>query len=364
MGSRVSGVVKMFMMSVMLDLANLEMALKMAQCEGYGKSRQTRHGITGQDAADVPHRNQPSGPVQMSSPPSPPKPKPGSLRDRIAAFEQKPASSPAPPLAPRPKPGNLSQWKPRSPSPPDAQPANDRNDTSMSASDAKESITKGGSLKERMAALQGLGAFGGGGPTAAPPPKPTEKPKWKPPPQVALVPPITGDEEEDDDSAGADNKPAISPLKATSDDISAVLSKHPQPGPTQEGHSEVEGEAPVAAEEVLDPDEEERQRRAAIAARMARLGGTRVGMGPPIFGRKPEIKPKPVVHAPETTVEGLTTANVPVAESAPRSEDDAEHAQAETEVAGNGVYICASCCLGFYSLRVSHSTAPHLAPDQ
>ena len=280
----------------------------------------------------------------MSGSSSPPRPKPGSLRDRIAAFEQKPASSPAPPPAPRPKPGGLSQWKPRPPSPHETQPVIERNDAnSMSASDAKESITKGGSLKERMAALQGLGAFGGGT-AAAPPPKPAEKPKWKPPPQVAIVPPVTGDDDNDEaDGAEADNKPAISPLKSPSDDIVAALAKHPQPAPTQEGQSEVEAEAPVAGEEVPDPDEEERQRRAAIAARMARLGGTRVGMGPPIFGRKPEIKPKPVIPAPETTKEEPTIANVPVAEPALRSEDDVEHAHAEPQVAAEGADICASC---------------------
>lgn len=271
----------------------------------------------------------------MSSPSSPPKPKPGSLRDRIAAFEQKPASSPAPPPAPRPKPGNLSQWKPRPPSPHDAQPPVDRNDTSMSATDAKESITKGGSVKERMAALKGLGAFGGGS-AAALPPKPAEKPKWKPPPQVAIAPPVAGDDDDEVDGAEADNKPTISPLKPASDDIVAALSKHPQPAPTREGQSEVEGEATVAGEEAPDPDEEERQRRAAIAARMARLGGTRVGMGPPIFGRKPEIKPKPAALAHETTKEEHTIANAPVAEPALRSEDDAEHPH-------DGVYICASC---------------------
>jgi hypothetical protein len=276
--------------------------------------------------------------VHMSDSSSPPKPKPGSLRDRIAAFEQKPASSPAPPPALRSKPGNLSQWKPRPPSPHDTQPVIDRNDTSMSASDAKESITKGGSLKERMAALQGLGVFGGGGPAAAPPPKPAEKPKWKPPPQVAVVPPVTSDGDEADD-AGADNKPAISPLKSPGDDIVAALSKHPQPAPTQEGQSEVEGEAPVAGDEVVDPDEEERQRRAAIAARMARLGGMKVGMGPPIFGRKPEIKPKPAALAHQMTKGEPTIANVPVAEPALRSEDDAEHAHAEAQVAADGVYM-------------------------
>ena len=191
-----------------------------------------------------------------------------------------------------------------------------------------------------MAALQGLGAFGGG-PAAALPPKPAEKPKWKPPPQVAVAPPVTGDDDDGDGAeAEADNKSPISPLKPPSDDIVAAVSKHPQPAPTQEGQSEVESEAPPAGGEALDPDEEERQRRAAIAARMARLGGTRVGMGPPIFGRKPEIKPKPAVPAPETTKEEPTIANVPVTGG---SEDDAEHARAELEGAADGAYICASC---------------------
>jgi len=213
----------------------------------------------------------------------------------------------------------------------------------MSAGDAKESIPKAGSLKERMAALQGLGAFGGA-PAAAPPPKPAEKPKWKPPPQVAVAPPVTGDDEEEGASAGADNKPAVSPLKSPSDDIVATLSKHPQPAPTEERPSEVEGDAPTTGEEILDPDEEERQHRAAIAARMARLGGTRVGLGPPIFGRKPEIKPKPAVPAPETTKEEPTIANAPVTEPVPTSEDSVDHAPAEAEAAADGVYIPASCC--------------------
>jgi len=267
----------------------------------------------------------------MSDTSPPPKPKPGSLRDRIAAFEQKPTTSAhGPPIAPRPKPGNLSQWKPRPPSPHDAQPATNRNDSSMSADDAKESITKGGSVKERMAALQGLGAFGGGSP-AAPPPRPAEKPKWKRPPQVAVAPPMAGDEDEGD-SAAADDKPSVSPLKAPSDDILAALSRaQPPPAqePAQEGAPGMEGEAPVGEEDAApDPEEEERQRRAAIAARMARLGGARVGIAPPIFGRKPEVKPKPA-------------ADVRVAEPQPRSEGDVEQAQAETGVATNGVDICA-----------------------
>ncbi|KAH9999639.1 hypothetical protein BJV74DRAFT_163896 [Russula compacta] len=73
----------------------------------------------------------------------------------------------------------------------------------------------------------------------------------------------------------------------------------------------------------------------AIAARMARLGGTRVGMGPPIFGRKPENKPKPAVPASEMTKEEPATVNVPVTEPVSRSERDVEHAQAEAEVAAD-----------------------------
>ena len=293
----------------------------------------------------------------MSDSPTPDKPKPGSLRDRIAAFEHKPPPSSAAPPAPRPKQANLSQWKPRAPSPPDSQPLTNKQDTSRSANDAKESITKAGSLKERMALLQGLGAFGGGQ-AAAPPPRPAEKPRWKPPPQVTLVPPVTGDDEKDDSvSTGeVDNKPVISPLKVPSDEIVAALSK--QPPPTQEGSSEVEGERPTEAEEQVDPEEEERQRRAAIAARMARLGGTRVGMGPPIFGRKPEIKPKPAMPAPEATREEPSAADVPVAER------DVEHAQAETDIAVNGAHISPHFTQFVCSLHVSRSAAPYFAPHR
>ncbi|KAI9465008.1 hypothetical protein BJY52DRAFT_755542 [Lactarius psammicola] len=268
---------------------------------------------------------------------TPPKPKPGSLRDRIAAFEQKPASSTAPP-APRPKPGGLSQWKPRVPSPPDSpQQNNNRHDNSMSATDAKESITKGGSLKERMAALQGLGAFGGG-PATSPPPKPSEKPKWKPPPQVAVAPPVTGDDGEDASASGAadtGSKPAIAPLKTPNEEIIAVLSKSPPP--VDEETSATVSDAPGGGEEEADPEEEERQRRAAIAARMARLGGTRVGMGPPIFGAKPEVKPKPAALAAEKAKEELPIADIPVEEPVLKTERDAEHGQVEAEPAENAL---------------------------
>ncbi|KAF8881906.1 hypothetical protein BD779DRAFT_1675239 [Infundibulicybe gibba] len=120
------------------------------------------------------------------------KPKPGSLRDRIAAFEKPAAASSTgpPPPGPRPKPGGVS-WKPKPVSPPSS-PARtgdnaapvEKKSGGMSASDAKESIGKGGSLKDRMAALQGRGGFAAPPPPTAPKPA-VEKPKWKPPPVVS-----------------------------------------------------------------------------------------------------------------------------------------------------------------------------------
>ncbi|KAJ4476644.1 hypothetical protein J3R30DRAFT_3215258, partial [Lentinula aciculospora] len=137
-----------------------------------------------------------------------PKPKPGSLRDRIAAFEKSTPSNTPPPAAPRPKPGGHVSWKPRQATPPDS-PAVVADESSsdqpkksgggMSASDAKESIGKGGSLKERMAALQGRGGFGAPPPPVSPKPA-VEKPKWKLPPPVAS-PPEEEDREADVDKA-------------------------------------------------------------------------------------------------------------------------------------------------------------------
>lgn len=244
----------------------------------------------------------------MSDPPK----KLGSLKDRIAAFENKgPAPVPAAAPVPRPKPAGGVSWKPKAPSPPSSPPAPDnaeRKLAGMSAEDAKESIGKGGSLKERMAALQGRGAFGGL-PGAAPvaPPKPAvEKPKWKPPPRPIASPPI------DDVADVAPEAPHASPPTTAAD--SQEESKTAEPSGEAEPSPSRAEEAQESQEP--DPEEEERQRRAAIAARMARLGGARVGMGPPpIFGKKPEVKkaetPKEEakeeeLRAPEERSEGLS----------------------------------------------------------
>ena len=221
----------------------------------------------------------------MSDQSPPPKPKPGSLRDRIAAFEHKgaPGAPPGPPPL-RPKPGGL-QWKPKPPSPPTS-PVHVQSGehkppstAGMSASDAMESIGRAGSLKERMAALQGKGAFGAPPPPVASKPN-VERPKWKPPPPVP-APASSEDEPKEGVDAGGRNASRSPPPRAVA-----------SPTPENQGVSYRDGDAVAQAGDGGDPDpeEEERQRRAAIAARMARLGGARLGMAPPIFAPKPVVR--------------------------------------------------------------------------
>lgn len=220
----------------------------------------------------------------------PPK-KVGSLRDRIAAFEKSSTNAPAPGPPPvKPKPGGVS-WKPRPVTPPLEDAGSSTSEkkvlSGMSASDAKESIGKAGSLKERMAALQGRGGFGASPPPIAPKPA-VERPKWKPPPAVAAP---ANDEEQ--------AEPTKSPIISADSPASVPTSPPAVEGSEESGPVQTD-EAKPADEE--DPEEEERQRRAAIAARMARLGGARVGMGPPVFG-KPAIR-KPSLPKEETSSEG------------------------------------------------------------
>ncbi|KAI0754794.1 hypothetical protein C8Q80DRAFT_1141149, partial [Daedaleopsis nitida] len=269
----------------------------------------------------------------------PPPKKFGSLRDRIAAFENKGGAppGPAPAPAPRPKPGNLT-WQPK----PASTPASPKRDTDegesgagnrpgMSAADAKESIGKL-SLKERMAALQGSTAFGGG----APPPRPTgEKPKWKPPPVVQRVEPIGGGDEEKEKEEPV---PAIA--TSPSEDVEKEAGEEESPHTVDETKHDEAGEEQKEKEYgEPDPEEEERQRRAALAARMARLGGARVGMGPPIFGKKPDLPPKRKSTKDEEK---------PKAEEKPDEEEvlkeeqktvDAEGASATTEIAAPEVVV-------------------------
>ncbi len=189
----------------------------------------------------------------MSDNPTPPK-KVGSLRDRIAAFEKPQASSSGPtPPPPRPKPGGLAaQWKPKqlervALSPEDS----DTDKGGMSADDARHSISRVGGVKERMAALQGKGAFGApvDPSTSKAPPLPSEQGKarvWR---NVVDLPP---------------------PPAATKDEYNIDATAAPYSDDADKGEN-VDGDSEPKTEEDL-----ERERRAAIAARMAKLGGARV----------------------------------------------------------------------------------------
>lgn len=245
------------------------------------------------------------------------KPKPMSIKERMAAF-QKAANEPAaPPPRPAAKPSNWT-WKQKqaeaaaaggtTPSPAagtsqttapvqarEAPHVDERADrkTGMSAGDAQEAI-KGQSLKERMAALQGKGF--NAAPEPAPRPAAPSQPRvWKRP--------VVPQPEEEGGEPSTDAAPLpISLQPATSSGLPSHESENPEEADdTAPAEAETvplaEGEATEGAEEEDDEEEKERQRRAAIAARMARLGGARAGLGAPVFGRPPVKSPSPSASA-------------------------------------------------------------------
>ena len=166
----------------------------------------------------------------------------------------------------------------------------------MSASDARESIRQGGSLKDRMAALQGRGAFGGGAAPSPSPPPPSapplvQKPKWKPPPPPVVVP-AEGEERVVSTGDVEDRAGQVDVVVDVGDEHENRGQEEGQEKEEEQGQAQAQGDQP-------DPEEDERQRRAAIAARMAKLGGARVGMGPPIFGGAKAPPPR-VAKKPET----------------------------------------------------------------
>ncbi|WVW84772.1 hypothetical protein I302_106807 [Kwoniella bestiolae CBS 10118] len=290
-------------------------------------------------------------------------PRPQSMKDRLAFFaaaQDKPAP---PPIKPKPQTGGLT-WSqrqklrqeqeakeresnptpaPAAPPPanstPSAPAAQDTSSTSaeakkdeteegkgMSAADAISSITKGGSLKERMAALQGHGAFGGGSSESKPAPPPVSSGKvWKRP---AAPAPEPEPEVEGDEDAASTEKPE----------------RVRSPPVIEEGENAAPPEGQEATEEgEEDEEEKEKARRAAIAARMAKLGARGpMGMMPPAKPtRKPtrestsspaEEKAEPALApAPATSQEEETkpavTAEEPSLSAAP---PPAESAQTET----------------------------------
>lgn len=224
------------------------------------------------------------------------------MKDRLAFFtaaQNKPP--PPPPVTPKPAAGGLT-WSQRQklrqeqeakekestiatspttstpiassgPSIPESKQKDDAENkeeqgTAMSAADALSSISKGGSLKERMAALQGVGAFGGAEKKPAPP-APTGK-VWKRPTVQEKEPEPEGD------------------MAAENQSPETGLTHKPLPSSEEAREPESDTKDEVAKEEETE-EEQEKARRAAIAARMAKLGARGpMGMMPPA---KPVKKP-------------------------------------------------------------------------
>ncbi|WRT67866.1 uncharacterized protein IL334_004840 [Kwoniella shivajii] len=290
-------------------------------------------------------------------------PKPQSMKDRLAFFaaaQNKPAP---PPIKPKPAAGGLT-WSQRqklrqeqeakeresnpnptstpaahapAPAPVPSQPApitskepaasqpkdEEKKDEGkgMSAADALSSITKGGSLKERMAALQGQGAFGSNSTpneeskSTAPPPVSSGK-VWKRPPAPEPEP----EADTQDTTEQIDRPESVrSPIAEQGDSIA-----HPR----EEGSTEEQAER---EEDDEDEEEKEKARRAAIAARMAKLGARGpMGMMPPA---KPARKPtKEALSAASSPVE---EKREPVPESTSKAEDEVKATPSADETAAD-----------------------------
>lgn len=286
----------------------------------------------------------PAQDTTASSPPEAPK-KPGSLRDRIAALNAQGAGAGGPggpPPIPRAKPpafkrapiptpvaSSSSPEQPSAPtlssSPPERVERGAVANPAFSAEDAKQSIGKGGSLKDRIAALQGMSLDTPGAPGRAP--KPWKKKSVEVPeasaeattegedvstsagteegaPQVAageedvegeVKDSLPAETETTAQSPGAE-VPQFSPASPPSN--SPAPDAHPFVAPSATDDNDIESPAiskspvdestPLAPVEGVEdePVDEEVEKRKAIAARMAGLGGQRVGMAMPALPKR------------------------------------------------------------------------------
>ncbi|TYJ58565.1 hypothetical protein B9479_000775 [Cryptococcus floricola] len=224
--------------------------------------------------------------------------RPQSMKERLAFFaaaQDKPAP---PPIKPKPAAGGLT-WSQRQklrqeqeakereeaaargesapapvsaappptlPEPVQQAPKEQQEGAGMSTADAVSSITKGGSLKDRMAALQGSGAFG--------------QQQEKPPPPAP--------------SGKVWSRPAAPPQP------------DPEVAEGEEGASPLEGDetVPEGTEATLDDDEseeaQEKARKAAITARLAKLGA-RGPMG--VMPTAPPVRKQSTKSATSPSVE-------------------------------------------------------------
>jgi hypothetical protein len=148
-----------------------------------------------------------------------------------------------------------------------------------------------------------------------------EKPKWKPPPVVRAPTPDEDDEikggekvkdEGEGEKIGVEGSARSGGVAGESVDETTKEAVGGSAEAAQSGEGGEEG-----ASEAVDPAEEERQRRANIAARMAKLGGARVGMAPPMFGAKPPVPAKkPSLPMKRESLDGGSAAPAKVEEKA------------------------------------------------
>lgn len=259
-----------------------------------------------------------------------------SFKDRLAAFNA-PASpggggggsrGPPPPIKPKPAPAAGSwAWKQKQQqqaesstssqqsevAAPGAAPAattasstlsgdqQQQTSSGMSASDAKESITKGGmSLKERMAALQQASAAPQQTPAPGGPPAVGAKPRvWKrpeAPPAPAPTSPVATT------TASENNQPPLAVASTGGESTENIVGAESGDVNPEKGSTEPS---------VEDEERADRERRAAIAARMQRLGARGMGVGGAFGGATAAAAAAPAAAPKKVEAE----------QSAPKSED-------------------------------------------
>ncbi|TIA99130.1 hypothetical protein E3P96_02992 [Wallemia ichthyophaga] len=190
-----------------------------------------------------------------------PKPVGMSIKERMAMFNKQAESSNAP-SAKQPPPSigrKPLNWQP----PAERKVSSGEGRSGLSANDAASSISRpGGSLKDRMAALQG--AFGSAS-APSPGPKPEVKPKETKQADDIKSPIEESDQQDRSESVNVRSTDDPDVAKGAASDVVKDHSDEPE----------------ANGDEDAKNAEEDRVKRQDIAARMARLGGMRLG-GPPM----------------------------------------------------------------------------------
>lgn len=269
--------------------------------------------------------------------PPPLKPKPAggltwSQRQKLREEEEKKArqagggevSAPAQQAQPTPAPASVSA----APMSTSTEQASNDEKSGMSASDAKASI--GLSLKERMAALNNTQAFGGS--PAAPKPEDAAEAAEKKPTKTWKRPEV------DDGAPLAIPGQMPMPVRSASNRSieGAGSGEAERPADEQaEGAQAGEGEGG----EEMDEQQKEKERRAAIAARMAKLGGRGMfGGPPPALAPKPGANKKPSIEVePPATEADQTVPTSASAEPAPPAAESQPVSPAAATAPGGGI---------------------------